>query len=139
MLYVGVVKCPDIHAQNVVSKVPVNLRYSFLAPQTTCSCINLSVNCRSCDITEGTREPLLELSGCSYQHADFNTANDLLCEVNWEELLTGDVNEMWAAWEERFMSVMCQCIPSTKLSRKQNIPWINKDITKAIRARNLSF
>ena len=69
-----------------------------------------------------------------YQHADFNTANNLLCEVNWKELLKGNVNEMWAAWEEHFMSVMRQYIPSTKLSRKQNVPWIIKDIMKAIRA-----
>ena len=53
--------------------------------------------------------------------------------------MKGDVDQMWSVWEEKFMSVMRQCIPTAKLSVKSNVPWINKDVTKAMRARNLSF
>ena len=57
-----------------------------------------------------------------YSQADFDTANMLLDECDWDELLSGDVNHMWAAWEERFMTVMRQCIPTAKLSAKPNLP-----------------
>ena len=35
------------------------------------------------------------------------------------------------------MAVMHQCIPTTKVSMKSNVPWINR--AKALHARNLSF
>ena len=74
-----------------------------------------------------------------YSQADFDTANMLLDECDWDELLSGDVNHMWAAWEEKFMRVMRQCIPTAKLSAKPNLPWLNHEITKGICARNLAF
>ena len=39
----------------------------------------------------------------------------------------------WSIWEENFMTVMHQCIPTAKLLVKSNVPWMNKDttITKA--------
>ena len=43
------------------------------------------------------------------------------------------------AWEEKFMAVMHQCILTAKLSMKSRVLWISRDITKAMRARNLSF
>ena len=74
-----------------------------------------------------------------YQQADFNRANELLDDVSWEDLLNGDVDEMWSHWEKEFMQVMRQCIPTTKLLVNSKAPWINKDIIKAMQARNLSF
>ena len=82
-----------------------------------------------------------ELSGDTNKLTSINRANELLDEINWKDLLKGDVDQMWSVSEENFMSVMHhgQCIPTVKLLVKSNVPWINKDITKAIRARNLSF
>ena len=34
---------------------------------------------------------------------DFETADDLLNAVNWEDLLSSDIDQMWAAWEEKFI------------------------------------
>ena len=51
-----------------------------------------------------------------YQQADFDRAIKLLDEVDWKEVLLGNVDQMWSAWEENFMSVMHQCIPTAKLS-----------------------
>ena len=31
------------------------------------------------------------------------------------------------------------CIPTVNLSAKQNVPWLHKGLTKAMRARNLAF
>ena len=67
-----------------------------------------------------------------YQQADFVKANELLDEVDWEELVFGNLDQMWTAWEEKFMFVMHQCIPTTKLLVNSKAPWMNKDITKAM-------
>ena len=60
-------------------------------------------------------------------------------EINWNDILTGDVDQVWAAWEAEFMRVMHQYIPTTNLSAKPNVPWLHKDLTKAMRVRNLAF
>ena len=44
----------------------------------------------------------------------------LLDDIHCDELLIGDVDQMWAAWETEFMSVMHQCIPTENLSTKSN-------------------
>ena len=74
-----------------------------------------------------------------YAHANFERANTLLDEINWDELLNGNVDQMWAAWEAEFMSVMRQCIPIANLSAKPNVPWFHKGLSKAMHARNLAF
>ena len=66
-------------------------------------------------------------------------ANKLLSGVNWEELLNGDIDQMWAVWEETFLTIMKQCIPTATLSAKPNLPWLNGDIIKGIHARNSAF
>ena len=73
-----------------------------------------------------------------YTHADFKRANTLLDEVNWDELLNGDVDQMWAAGETEFMSVMHQCIPTANLSAKPNVPWLHKGLSKHFDARKES-
>ena len=74
-----------------------------------------------------------------YSLGDFETANDLLNAVNWEDLLSGDIDQMWAAWEEKFIMIMKQCIPTAELPAKPNLPWLNSDIIKGIRERNKAF
>ena len=51
---------------------------------------------------------LKERSG-RYQHANFDRTIYLLDEINWEEVLQGDVDQMWTAWEEKFVTVMHHC------------------------------
>ena len=100
------------------------------------NCINLSVTHR-CGITKHNKKSSRTI--WRYQQADFDRANNLLNEVNLDELLEGDVDQMWYAWEEKFMSIMHQCISTAKLLVKSSVPWLNRDITKAMRARNLAF
>ena len=56
-----------------------------------------------------------------------------------EDLLSGDIDQMWAAWEEKFIMIMKQCIPTAVLPAKPNLPWLNSDIIKGIRERNKAF
>ena len=37
------------------------------------------------------------------------------------------------------MSVMEQCIPHATIRAKRNLPWINIELTKSMRARNLAY
>ena len=118
---------------------PQQLKHCYVAPPLGTSdhnCISLSVSQRGSSTRSTKKSPR---TVWRYQCADFAKANELLDDVDWEELLTGDVDQMWQAWEHKFMSVMHRCIPTAQLSSKRNLPWINKTITKAIRARNLAF
>ena len=114
---------------------PQLLKQCHVAPPLGTSdhnCIHLSVTHR-CHTSKPSKKSQRTI--WRYQQADFNRANDLLDEIDWEELLNGDVDQMWSAWEDKFMSIMQQCIPTTKLFVNSKAPWINK----AMRARTLSF
>ena len=118
---------------------PQQLKQCCVAPPLGTSdhnYINLNVTYR-CGTTKYNKKSNRTI--WRYQQADFDRANNLLNEVNWDELLEGDVDQMWYAWEEKFMSIMYQCIPTAKLLVKSSVPWLNRDITKAMRARNLAF
>ena len=78
-----------------------------------------------------------------YQDADFNKACELLIEINWEALVnindhTG-VDISWDNWYSYFSLVMEKCIPKKNIAYRSLPPWINQDILKAIRRRNLLF
>ena len=101
---------------------PQQLKKCCVAPPLANSdhcCVNLSVTLR-CGATKSSNKSQRTI--WRYQHADFDRANDLLGDVNWEELLQGDVDQMWTAWEEKFMTVMHQCVPTANLSMKSRVP-----------------
>ena len=87
------------------------------------NCIHLSVTHR-CHTSKPSKKSQRTI--WRYQQAEFNRANDLLDEIDWEELLNGDVDQMWSAWEDKFMSVMQQCIPTTKLLVNSKLQGLTK-------------
>ena len=103
------------------------------------NCIHLSVTHQCSTSRPSKKKNKSQMTIWRYQQADFDRAIELLDEINWEDLLNGDIDQMWTTWENRFMAIMHQCIPATKLKADSKAPWINKDITKAICARILSF
>ena len=74
-----------------------------------------------------------------YNQAEWESANAILSSTNWNNYLTGDVDQAWIKWKDRFMSVMEECIPQSTLPDKCNLLWLNREITKSMRARNLAF
>ena len=74
-----------------------------------------------------------------YKLADFDTANDLLDPIDWDNLLSGDINQGWDNWKQTFLSVMEQCTTHTTIKSKHNLPRINIGLTKTMRARNLAY
>ena len=61
-----------------------------------------------------------------YQLADFSRAIDLLDDVNREEVLQGDVDQMWTAWEEKFMSEIS--VSHEHVSSLRKIPYCMENI-----------
>ena len=75
-----------------------------------------------------------------YSHADFGRANELLADVDWEQLLdTPDVDLALQNWESSFMSIMENCIPKCTLPRRKNLPWLSKNLKRAMQKRNTLF
>ena len=76
-----------------------------------------------------------------YNQADFESANSILSSVDWADLLSqlDDIDQVWEKWKDKFMSVMEQCIPQATLSDRRNLPWLDRKLTKSMRARNLAY
>ena len=51
-----------------------------------------------------------------YNHLNFELANDLLCDVDFDEILVpGDMEASWRQFKTTFMEAMEQCIPKSVL------------------------
>ena len=75
-----------------------------------------------------------------YKHADFERANDLLCDIDLDDVLNpADIQLSWSHFKAIFMDIMEQCIPRTVLPERKNLPWLSKEIFQLIRKRNLYF
>ena len=75
-----------------------------------------------------------------YAHADFPLAQQLLFEVDWDRIITDDVDSSWLNWQSKFLEIMEICIPKKVLSSKRrNLPWLTKRIVQAMRRRNALF
>ena len=72
-----------------------------------------------------------------YAHGDFERANDILSSVDWDQLIDPtDVNQSLLNWEQYFMNVMESCIPKGVLPRRKNVPWLSKNMHRAMQKRN---
>ena len=62
---------------------------------------------------------------------------DMLSSVDWEQLIDPtDVNQSLLTWENYFMNVMESCIPKGILPKRKNLPWLSKNIRRAMQKRN---
>ena len=48
-----------------------------------------------------------------YELADFNHANELIDEYDWNSILCNDIEESWKNWKQHFLDIMNQTIPHT--------------------------
>ena len=74
-----------------------------------------------------------------YVHADWEKAEELLNCIEWDSLLSTDVNECWSTWKNCFLQVMELCIPHSIARVRKNAPWINKQILNAIKKSDILF
>ena len=72
-----------------------------------------------------------------YAHADFDKANQLIVRTDWSFLYNvSNVDTAWDLWEQKFISIMEECIPKATISQQRNLPWMNRRIKAKIRKRN---
>ena len=76
-----------------------------------------------------------------YQEADFEKANNLLSQLQWDSLVNDQhgVDTSWMNWYNHFTHTMSECIPKKRIVSDNRTPWISEDILKAIRRRNRLF
>ena len=74
-----------------------------------------------------------------YALADVEKANEMIDSINWDPLITEDVNISLANWQKAFMNIMEECIPRVILPKKQNLPWMSKKKAQTMRKRNYRF
>lgn len=75
-----------------------------------------------------------------YKLADFERANELLCDLDVDELLDPtSIQRSWDKLKAAFLDVMEQCIPKSVLPQKRSLPWLTKEIIQLIRRRNYFY
>ena len=75
-----------------------------------------------------------------YDHADFDKANRVISDADWSFLKDQiDVDVAWDLWEQKFLSIMEECIPKGTVPTRQNLPRLNMNITFKIRKRNSMY
>ena len=74
-----------------------------------------------------------------YTYADWNLACELIDQYDWDSLFDSDIDIYWSNWLKAYMQIMEQAIPKVVLPVGKNLPWLTKDIKKAIRARDRIF
>ena len=75
-----------------------------------------------------------------YKHANFERANDMICDLDLDEILVrDDIKASWSNLKHTFLNVMESCIPNAVIPTRHNLPWLNKEIVQLIRKRNLLF
>ena len=51
-----------------------------------------------------------------YSHADFEKANRILVATDWSFVdVQFDIDALWSTWEQKFMTVMQECIPKATI------------------------
>ncbi len=94
--------------------------------------ISLNLKCRSTRLNAPTtRRPIWK-----YKLANFDVANEILSDVNWDRLLDEDIKQPWNNWQGQCLSVMEDCIPNGVLPKRKHPPWITKQMRSAIYKRN---
>lgn len=62
-----------------------------------------------------------------YAHADFDKANRLIEATDWSFLKdVSCIDAVWDSWEQKFMSIMEECIPKATITQRRNLPWMNE-------------
>ena len=69
-----------------------------------------------------------------YAQADFGKACSLIEGTKWDALISNDVNVSLKNWQNNFL--IEECIPKQTLPRRKNLPWMSRNLVRAMRKRN---
>ena len=74
-----------------------------------------------------------------YNDADFPKAMDMIDAINGTVLPEDDPNTAAMIWQNKFLDIMDECIPTQCLPRRRSLPWLTKNVVRHIRKRNAAF
>jgi len=63
----------------------------------------------------------------------------MIIDIDWDRLLTDDINESLSNWQAKFMGIIEDCVPKKVLPKQQNLPWMTRNLIRAMRKRNHVF
>ena len=72
----------------------------------------------------------------NYGKADFDKLRKMFRECDWRQVLSGDdVNVCWTRFTDVYNTVIGQCIPFYHAKRKNNPPWMSRDLLTLVRQK----
>ncbi|CAB3990767.1 Hypothetical predicted protein [Paramuricea clavata] len=75
-----------------------------------------------------------------YKKADWLQLKLTLSQIPWNlALLKESIDENWNSWKDLFFAALDECIPKTKGKKRQNAPWINKELICLCRKKKLLY
>ena len=74
-----------------------------------------------------------------YGKANFNKVKALIQETDWDNILSGTVDQCAESWTQTFLDIMKRSIPSKKLLPRKTLPWLSSKIMRLVRKRNTLF
>ena len=66
--------------------------------------------------------------------------NRLINATDWTFLDNeANIDKVWTTWENKFMTIMEECIPRATIFPRRNLPWMNRSIRAKIKKRKQSL
>jgi hypothetical protein len=89
-----------------------------------------------------TGQPYVQLKSKKYVYcykkADWLQLKLTLSQIPWNlAFLEKSIDENWNSWKDLFFAAVDECIPKTKGKKRQNAPWINKELISLCRKKLL--
>ena len=76
----------------------------------------------------------------NYRKGNFEAMNDYFGSINWSEVLLGNVHDDWHVLKVTVQDAIAKYIPtSIPKNNKPTPPWWSKNLSKTIKAKQLSF
>ena len=76
----------------------------------------------------------------SFKKADWNHLRNLLYYTPWHcAFMDTNIDCIWAAWSDMFLSAVSECIPRRTVKRTSNVPWISGDLIKLCKRKKVLY
>ena len=76
----------------------------------------------------------------NYRKGNYESMNDYFGSINWSEVLSGNVHDDWHVFKVTVQDAIAKYIPTfIPKNNKPTPPWWSKNLSKAIKAKQLSF
>ena len=114
--------CPTcVHSCSSCSTIP---------PLANSDHLGLSLSVKK-DCTSTTPPPCRRV--WRYKHADFERANELLCDLDLDSILDPtNIQTSWRRFKSAFLEIMEHCVPRFLVPDRKNLPWLSKVIIQLI-------